>query len=414
MIIRKPNKLLLQLGSALILAAFFTCTAPAQEEDTDPSPTEEVDSASDTTDDAATTAEDATTADDDTATPDTPSADDTSADDAAPATPAKKSNPRRAANFAEALEAAGDDGIAVYCYGPDWNRRSVRMLKEFWETPEVEQATGGAILVAVPYYEYPTQEQEDQSMTAASGMKAPPFGVCPTVMMFDKNGDMYANLFGTDNLGDEDHPEIGLNNLKAKLAALRRRNELTAQAESSTGVAKAKLLNEIAELPIIAPRGLVEKIKEADPADSSGMVRRNTFKARDFLYEQMDTKDGFLSPDFVPDYAKMQEACMKVIKDEALRPIDRQAAYLLLIGQSRREEITGQKMKVMITACSKLAPDTVYGRLGPVLTNTWATIRVTHTKEQRRDKRAKEREAAKDRKAKDKDEKRAARNTEIR
>ena len=47
----------------------------------------------------------------------------------------------RAETFSEALSKAGSDGVIAYCYGPDWNRRSVRLLKTFWNTPEAAEAT---------------------------------------------------------------------------------------------------------------------------------------------------------------------------------------------------------------------------------------------------------------------------------
>lgn len=376
---RKPNKLWWTLGLCLLGAAL---SAPAQEE-AEPEISDE------------------------------PAA--TEAEPAEPATPpAPPRNPRRAASFSEALSEAGDDGVAVFCYGPDWNKRSLRMLKSFWQTPEAEAATGNAILVAVPYYESPTFEQAAESENAASGMNPPPFGVCPTVMLFTKDGTRYANLPGTDFLGTEDSMEIGYKNLREKIAALRKQQELLKQAENASGAEKAKLLSAVADLPIEAPRGLVERIKEADPSDTSGMVRRNTFSALAFLYEQMDTKDGFLKPDFVPDYKKMQDACMKVIKDEALRPMDRQAAYLLLIGQSRREEIPPAKLKGLINACAKIDPQTRYGRLSPPLATNWGNIKHTRTAEEKREIRKKEREQDKARRDKARDEKRAAKGAEVR
>lgn len=350
----------------------------------------------------------------DTPAVDEPATADTADDAAQPAAPEAKKDPRRAASFREALEAAGDDGVAVYCYGPDWNLRSARMLKSFWQTPELEAATGNAILVAVPYYEDPTDAQKDESDTASAGMRPPPFGVCPTVMLFDKDGVKYADLTGCDNLGDEQSFAIGYNNLREKMDAMRRRRVLMEKAENTSGAEKARILNEVAELPITPPPNLVEMIREADPGDQSGMVRRNTFKALDFLYEQMGTKDGFLSPDFVVDFRKLEAACLKVAKDETLRPEDRQAAYLLLIGASRRQEITGPKLRTIIQACAKIAPNSKYGRLSGFLTEKWVPLKFSHTSEERSKQRKQEREKNKERKEKERDEKRAAKNTEIR
>lgn len=396
MIIRKPNKPCRVPAAALLALCLSLAAAPAQ--DIPPQPAEPAEQQ----EPPAEPAQPAQPAEPAEGTQD------------AEAAPAAKKNPRRADSFTDALLAAGEDGVAVFCYGPDWNMRSLRMLKSFWNTPELEAATGNAILVAVPFYESPTDEQKQEANQAAGGMKPPPFGVCPTVMLFDKDGIKYANLAGTDHLGQEGNFAQGYQNLRDKLAALRKRNELMLKAESMAGAEKAKVLNEVAELPITPPIGLVEMIKEADPSDSSGMVRRNTFKARDFLYEQMHTKDGFLSPDLIIDFREMEAACMKIIKDESLRPEDRQAAYLLLIGQNRRLDNTGPKLKTLIAACAKLDPNSRYGVLAPALIDHWVPLKNTKSYDAKRAQKQRDRDKAKEVKAKERDSKRADKNTEIR
>ena len=327
-----------------------------------------------------------------------------------PQTPAEpKKNPRRANTYYEALQAAGDDGVAIYCYGPDWNQRSVRMLKDFWETPEAEKACGEAIMVAVPIYQEPTPEQLEESETKGSGMPTPPFGVCPTVMLITRDGEMYANLPGMDYL----EGPAAYRNIEEKIGALRERIQLAKQAETLSGAERAQVINKIIELPIITPRGLVELIREADPNDNTGLVRRNTHDALQFLYSQMGTKDGFLSPDFEPDFKKMQVECMKIVKDTALRPLDRQMAYALLIGQTRRERISGKHIKDLIAACQKIDPTTPYGKLTPTLSTLWGNLNFRMTADERRAANKKERENDKKRREKDNEDKKASKNVKI-
>ena len=340
---------------------------------------------------------------------------DEAAETAEPA-PAAKANPRRADSYSDAVQAAGADGVAVFCYGPNWNRRSTQMLSTFWKTPALEAATGKAILVAVPYYQDPTPEQQAETQNAASGMRGPSFGVCPTVMLFDSTGTLYASLVGTDQLGTDDEEfKTGYDNLRKYIGYLHERDALLTKAhDMPNGVEKAKVLSEIADLPIASPPGLVEMIRAADPSDESGMVRRNDFNALKFLYEQMGTKDGFLSPDFVVDFKSLEAACLKVAKDEALRPKDRQAAYLLLIGASRRNGVTGTKLKALISACAKIAPQSEYGRLSPHLSDKWASIKPNLSAEDRRHQRQQDREKNKDRRKKEKDENRTNKSSEVR
>ena len=105
---------------------------------------------------------------------------------------------QRAETFPEAVEKAGSDGVIAYCYGPDWNRRSVMLLNSFWKSEKLSEAAGDAILVAVPFYEDKHSAEASRHSHIGSGMPNPAFSVCPTVMFFDKNGRMYASMQGND------------------------------------------------------------------------------------------------------------------------------------------------------------------------------------------------------------------------
>lgn len=375
---------------------------------------------------AATTAGQEEAATDQAAVAETPAA-----AEAAPETPAAPKNPRRPRTFNEAMVDAGDDGVIAFCYGPDWNLRSTRMLKTFWNRKEVEDATGQAKLVAVPFYENPTPEQKEESDDISSGMRNPPHGICPTVMMFDRNGHLYAYLAGTDNLGDM-NGELGIRKMREMLNALRKQQQLMAEADKLQGVERAKKLNEVVDLPIATPDSgsrfpsdstawsqhqrcspeMLELIKAADPNDASGMVRRNSFDATGtHLYTLMGTKDGFLSPDFVPDTKQIEDACLKAAKDEALRPIDRQAALCLLIGTVRRTEGGGKRLKDLLNTCIKIDPNSPYGRMCQHLLGSWGNLPpIKLTSDQRKDQQKQDKE----RKDKEKNAKRGARSSEFR
>ena len=415
---RKLNKF--SRCAAAILGAALILSAPAQEE-MDETPVQ--DQTTEETPQSSDEPSEQPAADSEQATTDSEQPADATAETTPAAAPEAPSNPRRAKTFAEALEAAGDDGVVVFCYGPDWNARSTRMLKSFWETPAAEEAAGNAIMVALPYYDNPTPEQEEESSSISQGIQFPRtlelplrtagFHICPDVLMFNKEGTLYANLPGSDYLGDE-KGELGLKNMRERIAALRKQVELLRKAESQSGVEKARTLSQTADLGIAAPADLLEQLQEADPSDESGMIRRHTFDSLQFLYNQMDTKDGFLKNDLVIDFKKLQDDCMKVIKDEAIKPIDRQAVYLLLIGQSRREGITGKRLKDLMTACMKLDPQSPYGKIMPSLIETWGNAKSTQTSDDRRAQRQRDKEKAKERKAKEKEMKRAEKNAEVR
>ncbi len=279
---------------------------------------------------------------------------------------------QRVSSYSEALDKAGDDGIIAYCYGPDWNKRSVRMLKSFWENAATEQAAGDAVMVAIPYYQDNNAEGADEAATVRGGLAWPPSGVCPAVLMMDKNGTVYANLFGMDDFGDEQGAQ-GAQKIAEKLAEFRRQRELLAKAQTAHGAEKAKLLSEVADLSIKAPKGILEEIQLADPEDKTGAVRRTKHDAfYGFMYDQMQTKDGFLKKGFVPDMSVLTPACLDVAEDEAYRNYDRQAAYALLIGRARDAGIPTNQLRGYITKCGKIDSTTVFGRLCSDLAEKWA------------------------------------------
>lgn len=316
---------------------------------------------------------------------------------------------QRANTFDEAMQMAGNDGVIAYCYGPDWNLRSVRLLNTFWNSTATNEAAGDAVLIAVPFYENKNADGAAEARRIQGSMQAPPFSVCPTLVFFDKNGQCYAKMQGADYLGTDDACTTGINNIKNTIQHLRTRQKLMAQAETQQGDKKATLLAKVADLPIAPPPGLLGQLKEADPADKQGYIRRMEFNALAFMYELLETKDGFLHPDFEADYRKIMKECEAIFKDEALKTRDRQAAYNLYIGQSRREYIQANKLKGLIRKVNKLDPNTDYGQLSPTLMNLWGSLKQKLSPEDR--KKAKTKEKEKDKEKRDK--KRRERHIEV-
>lgn len=323
------------------------------------------------------------------------------------------SGAQRAETFAEALEKAGSDGVIAYCYGPDWNARSVQLLKTFWQTPAAEEAAGNAVMVAVPFYERNDAKGAENAAQIRGNMPGPPFSVCPTVMFFDKNGKKYADFQGSDYLGTDDECTEGLKNIRMYLDALRKQQELLAKAEPLVGMEKAKVLVEIGKLPIPTPGDYLQQLELADPTDKLGGIRRAKFNALQFMYKQLDTPDGFIKPDFEADYDQMKKDCMAIFEDEAYTTRDRQAVLNLFIGQSRREAIQPNQLKGYIKKVHKADPQTDYGQLSPTLVNLWGNLKHKLTPEERKAAREAKRAKAKEKKARKRDERRAKDTIEI-
>lgn len=330
---------------------------------------------------------------------------------------------QRVNTYAEALEKAGDDGIIVYCYGPDWNRRSVRMLNTFWKNPETENAAGQAVMVAIPFYENSDHPKAAEAESIRGGFPAPPYGVCPTVVMLDKTGKAYAYLPGADYLGDEDG-EKARENMRSNLKKARRYQELAKQlgiwegdnqvAETGgvQGAERAKLIAEMIELQLYKPSGstdrqppytdphLLHELELADPADKTGLVRRFKHVELQFRYKMYDTPDGFLKPDFVADLPMIKEECLKIVNDPAYRTYDRQSAYLAYIGQARREAMPSNQLKGHIKKMGEIDPTTVFGRGAAALHDLWGSFKTKRTPEQRKAERERRKQDAKKKKDK--------------
>ena len=327
---------------------------------------------------------------------------------------------QRVATYSEALEKAGDDGIVVYCYGPDWNRRSVRMLNSFWKNPETEAAAGNAVMVAIPFYEDSNHPKASEGSEIRGGFPNPPFGVCPLVVMLDKTGRAYAHLPGSDYLGDEEG-EKGRENMRAYRAKFKRYQEIMKQVglaeggdgtSSVQGAERAKLISEAMDLQLYIPGGsiasmapyidpaLLKELELSDPSDKTGLVRRQSHVELQFRYKLFDTSDGFLKPDFEADYPMIKKECFKIIEDPAYRTWDRQAAYMTFIGQSRREAIQPNQLKGHIKKMGAIDPNTVFGRGAGALHDLWGSIKTKRSPEQRKADREKRKEDAKKKKDK--------------
>ncbi len=311
--------------------------------------------------------------------------------------PLSLSAAERVETHSEAVPKIGADGLIVYCYGPDWNRRSVRMLDSFWARPDLIPAAGEAILLSVPYYEKaPTAEELGENVISPAQVRGslpkPPFDVCPAVMMFDSEGRLYATLIGTDGLGDETG-SAGIENIKKNLELLRKRDDLMKKAKAMpAGIERSKLLVEASQLGITPPQGVEAMLNESEDPESKKMIAYFKHDALKFMYEQLDTTDGFLKEDFIEDVSAIRRASTEIFKDENYRPIDRQAAYNLYLGAMRRDGTAGSRLRTPIRNNMKVDEETLYGKAMAGLVKEWGEMdRIRKTSEQKKALRDKER-----------------------
>lgn len=338
---------------------------------------------------------------------------------------------QRVNSFDAALEKAGSDGVIAYCYGPDWSMRSNRMLRTFWNTPQLEEAAGNAILVAVPFYQDPYAAGAEKASEIQGSMPSPPRRICPSVLMFDKEGRLYATLKAGDFLlqnkeeelatqmlskkkstKDEKAPtneeleegKLGLINIKKNLELLRQQQSLLEQSESAAKAEdKAKHLITAAELSISAPQNFLHTLNALVPMDEQGYIKRSEYKPLKFLYEQLETSDGFLRSDFYEDADKIAKACKEIANNEQLKPEDRQAAYCLMIGANRRASERGNVIKNDIKKMERMDPTSKFGLLSSTLSDLWGKNKTLTSAERKAiaDKKKAQEKAAKEKAAQD-------------
>ncbi len=338
----------------------------------------------------------------------------------------------RVGSFDEALEKAGPDGVIAYCYGPDWNMRSTRMLRSFWNTPELMEAAGDAMLVAVPFYQDPYTKGAETGPEIQGSMPAPKSGICPAVLMFDKEGRLYASLLGGDGLFQNKEEEVaefikskkkkkeeqkpltneeleegklGLANIKKNLAYLKEQEELLKKAEAATTPKdKTMYISQAAELPITPPENYINNMIDIAPLDEGSYIKRSEFSALAFMYEQLDTTDGFIPDDFYEDPEVIAKACKAVYEDKSLKAADRQAAYALMIGAQRRASERGSILKRGIKSMGDIDLTTCFGLMSADLMEFWGTNKSLSSDERKalRDKKKAQDKAKKEKEAREK------------
>lgn len=286
---------------------------------------------------------------------------------------------QKATTFEDALKKAKDDGIVAYCYGPDWNMRSVNMLASFWKNKIVEKACGDAVMIAIPFYQRPTpanlKEQNKIQGNFQRYRLNHDFRGFPAVCMMDRTGSMYAQLCGTDDLGtEEDGYALGANNIADKLDLFRQQKELLSKAEKAQGIEKAKLLGNASVLGIYPPQGIANTIKSLDPQDQTGYYKRLTYDAFHFNEKAnaFSGSDQDASKAMTPE--ETEKELQTLLKHPTLSPLQKQESYAVYIGRLRKAGADKAVLVKHIKTMHDLDPESMYGRITPHLLEMWCNI----------------------------------------
>lgn len=274
------------------------------------------------------------------------------------------------ASQAEAATNATDDGYILFVYGKGWDRFSEELCKKVIAAPEISAAAGNAALILTPFYQYATAE-EKEAQRAIWGSLAEPLArsmeTYPSLLMYDKEGFLYGRVQGAVLLRGT-MAEIAAE-VKSKLEAKRKQEEIMKRANAASGVEAAKLIAEAWAIPgIEPPNNYRNLVKAADPNDESGMVRRLHFDGWALAQKYCAKKtDGGLELGDEATIAKMKE----FLKDPAYTPEQQQTFYAIIIGVLNRGGGAASQIKGYANEIKRLNPNSNLGISADQVIKIW-------------------------------------------
>lgn len=285
----------------------------------------------------------------------------------------------------DSAKKSAKDGILVYFYGPDWDDRSTKMLKTFWENPEIKSACGDAAMLAVPVYQSPSEKDRKRTKEALGEMKAPHIYSYPAVVMCDAEGRKYYILQGDEILADT---KTVAETIKGKLALFRRQRELVRKAEKAKGVEKAKLYGEALLEGIDPPPNALKIIRASDPKGETPYAKRLEFDVykiiTDKIHPNPDKADVKMMP---PDEAFSLVKKLAVEDETTYLPEQRQELLAACAAYLRRKDVNDARIKTLHQKIREIDPASVWATFADESERIWLGADDKH--KARKGKRAK-------------------------
>lgn len=211
--------------------------------------------------------------------------------------------------------------IAVFIHGSDWNQAGIPLLKT-WNDPRLSQSAGAAtVLVAIDRKENP-DASETEAAKRNAGCK-PPVRSLPAVALFDSDGRFVAARSGIAEI----EASGGLPGTVRQLAAvLLRRDDFWKRAAATSGPRKAALLaaglntmnQGLGPDRIYQP--VLDEMKQADPADSTGHIAAQAFSHWDLLGRVFEKAKN-------NQHAEAEAELEKWLRNPALTPRQKQELH---------------------------------------------------------------------------------------
>ncbi|MBR5522475.1 MAG: hypothetical protein IKV82_03305 [Akkermansia sp.] len=184
--------------------------------------------------------------------------------------------PAKALTWEEAQTKVTDAGYILFAYADGWDTYSKQVSNKLMKNKAVKKAAGDAIVLHYPIKQALNEEEQKARTEQWKGIKVPNADSYPALLFFDNKGKHYSTISGT--FMRKAQPKKVAKMITERMEGKRKQNELMAQAEKAKGAEKARLIAEACLIENINRPDRYEKMmKDADPKDECGLIRRVTF-----------------------------------------------------------------------------------------------------------------------------------------
>lgn len=268
-------------------------------------------------------------------------------------------------NYEEAQAVLTDDGYVLVLYPENWNKKGREVGLRYIKSEAVLKAAGNAVIIPVPRHQVSDDDVKEFRKKLLDKLPLPNVHSYPAFVLIDKKGQHYATIDGAFlRSGDEKRAAAEL--LKC-MTSKREQDKLLAEAaETKDPLLKARKLGRAAELPgINRPNNIQKMIKDVDPEDKSGYVRRLAYSPSAHAESMVNDKEKTIE-----EKISTLEA---MLEDSAYTNEQKQGIAATCIGMMRRSGDPAQLKRIPLIAekMRSYAPDTVQAKSAAIAVRQW-------------------------------------------
>lgn len=271
--------------------------------------------------------------------------------------------------YEQAIKGNPNDGIVVFLYGPDWEKKGPELLTTLWKNPKIKNACGGAHLVAIPLYQRPNEKEKKDAEEKSKGFrKQKTTRSIPAIVLQTADGEDYYSIYG-DELNRPAEKVAAL--MKEKFELYKKRRTIMKQADRAKGRAKARIYGEAAAIGgIFPPKDAGKIVLENDPKLEEPLSAQAVFDIYKLLVDAttFDDKNPGKKMHSVEEALKI---CKTITSNENYTALQKQEALAATAGYLRRKGEDRSKVKKMYEEIIALDPDSLWGAYAKSAIKMW-------------------------------------------